>query len=62
MIRILARAALARVRANREGAIADRLEAIGILKTLLRLDGEVEWRADTGITGPMKLPLAFEPS
>jgi cytochrome P450 len=25
----------------------------------LRLDGDVEWRTDTGIKGPSKLPLAF---
>jgi cytochrome P450 len=28
----------------------------------LRVDGEVEWRADTGIVGPERLPLAFAPS
>jgi cytochrome P450 len=44
-------------------ARAEMTEALRILSQRLRrlrLDGEVEWRADTGITGPTTLPLAFD--
>ena len=46
-------------------ARAEMTEALQILSRRLpglRLDGDVEWRADTGITGPTSLPLAFEPA
>lgn len=45
-------------------ARAEMTEALQILAVRmrgLRLDGEVIWRSDTGITGPSRLPLAFEP-
>ena len=38
-------------------------EALALLARRLRdirLDGEVTWRAGTGIVGPTSLPLAFE--
>jgi hypothetical protein len=28
----------------------------------LRLDGEPSWRLGTGIAGPTRLPLAFDPA
>ncbi len=46
-------------------ARAEMAEALPILARRmpdLRLDGEVEWRADTGIVGPERLPLAFTPT
>jgi cytochrome P450 len=45
-------------------ARAEMQEALRILAPRmpgLRLDGDVMWRAGTGISGPTRLPLAFEP-
>lgn len=44
-------------------ARAEMEEALQVLTARLpglRLDGEVEWRLGTGITGPARLPLAFD--
>lgn len=46
-------------------ARAEMQEALALLARRLpnlRLDGEVDWRADTGIVGPLRLPLAFDPT
>jgi len=46
-------------------ARAEMAEALQILSRRLpglRLAGDVAWRADTGITGPTRLPIAFDPS
>jgi cytochrome P450 len=43
-------------------ARAEMEEALQVLTARLpglRLDGDVEWRMGTGITGPARLPLAF---
>jgi cobalt-zinc-cadmium efflux system outer membrane protein len=50
----LARASLARVRAEREGAEASKALALGELRRLLRLDGEVD------VEGPLSKPGATE--
>jgi cytochrome P450 len=45
-------------------ARAEMEEALRILPARmanLRLDGEPQWRIGTGIAGPSRLPLAFDP-
>jgi outer membrane protein, heavy metal efflux system len=56
----IARAALARVRADREGAEASGTVATGELKRLLRIDGEISVQGDLAMADDVDLGARFE--
>jgi cobalt-zinc-cadmium efflux system outer membrane protein len=56
----IARASLARVRAEREGAEASKSLALGELRQLLRLDGDVNVEASLTQSAPLDLGLALQ--
>jgi cobalt-zinc-cadmium efflux system outer membrane protein len=56
----IARASLARVRADREGAEASKALALGELKQLLRLDVAVEVRGSLAVPGPADMNASLQ--